>query len=305
MNMNNRLLKIFIEVYEKLNMTQASESLFISQPSVSQAIKELEEFYETKLFERYPKKLYPTPEGDVLYNYSQQILGLYDEARKEILSMDDKGSIAIGANISAGTVLISGYIDEFHKVYPNVKVRVCVAGSAILSQKLYHNEIDLALMEDLMFDNHLIQEPFYKDRIVFVCSPENPLAGRKDLGFADLEEESFLLRSKGVGARDKFDYLMKLHDVSIEPLWESTNTSALVNAAKADYGIAVLPYLMVKKELENGSLAELDLHDDTFLRNLNVTYSKNKVFNKWTKEFIRVVRSEKNTELSGEKGVSE
>ena len=290
--MNNRLLSIFIEVYEKLNMTKASEALFISQPSVSQAIKELEDYYGTKLFERYPKKLYPTPEGNVLYNYSQQILGLFDEAQKEILSIDNKGSIAVGANISAGTVLISDYIDQFHLVYPNVKVRVCVAGSAVLSQMLYSNELDLALMEDLIFDHRLIQEPFYQDRIVFVCAPSNPLVGRKNLSFTDLEKESFLLRSKGVGARDKFDYLMKLHDISIEPLWESTNTTALVNAAKANYGIAVLPYLMVKNDLKDGSLAELDLHDEAFLRNLNITYYKDKVFNKWTKEFIRVVRAE-------------
>ena len=71
--MNNRLFNIYTVVYEKRNMTQAAESLFISQPSVSQAIRELEEYYGTKLFERYPKKLYPTPEGDVLYNYCVQI----------------------------------------------------------------------------------------------------------------------------------------------------------------------------------------------------------------------------------------
>lgn len=73
--MNNRHMKIFVQVYEKLSMTLAAEALYISQPSVSQAIKELEEYYGVRLFERYPKRLYPTPEGDLLYNYCRQILG--------------------------------------------------------------------------------------------------------------------------------------------------------------------------------------------------------------------------------------
>lgn len=289
--MNNRLFNIYTVVYEKRNMTQAAESLFISQPSVSQAIRELEEHYGTKLFERYPKKLYPTPEGDVLYNYCVQILKLYEEAKKEILSMDDRGSIAVGANISAGTVLIGKYIERFHETYPNIKVRVYVAGSARLSEMLYGNEIDLALMEDLVFENHLVQEAFFKDEIVFVCSPENPLAEKKDLSIADLKNEEFLLRTKGVGVRDKFDYLMNLYDISVEPLWESTNTRALINAAEAGYGLAVLPSLLVRKEIEEGKLVSLDIRDDSLLRNINITYYKNKVFNKWTKAFISAVRA--------------
>lgn len=289
--MNNRHLSIFTVVYEKRNMTQAAESLFISQPSVSQAIRELEEYYGTKLFERYPKQLFPTPEGDVLYNYCQQILGLYEEARKEILAMDDRGSIAVGANVSVGTVLIEEYIEKFHEDYPNIKVRVFVAGSARLSEMLYRNEIDLALMEDLIFENHLVQESFYRDEIFFLSSPDHPLAGKKELRITDLKDEDFLLRTRGAGVRDKFDYLMNLYDIAVEPAWESTNTRALINAAKAGYGIAVLPSLLVRKELGEESLVTLDVRDNSLVRNLSITYYKNKVFNKWTRSFISAVKT--------------
>lgn len=288
--MSNRHLKIFLTVYKFMNMTLAAESLFISQPSVSQSIKELESYYGVRLFERYPKKLYPTPEGDLLYAYAQQILGLYEKVKEEIHFLSDKVTIRVGANISAGTVLIRKYIDKFHEKYPDAKVEVKVTGSSKLKRMIMEHEIDFALMEDLVHDTNLIQEPFYHDRIVLVCSPENELAKRRGLKFSDIEGYDFLLREKGVGVRDKFDQIMMLHDMHIEAAWESSNTRALVNAAQEDYGIAVLPYLLVKDYIENGSVAMLDVDDGALNRNLNIVYHKDKIFNKWTDEFISIVR---------------
>lgn len=289
--MNNRHMKIFVHVYEKLSMTLAAEALYISQPSVSQAIKELEEYYGVRLFERYPKRLYPTPEGDLLYNYCRQILGLYDEAKKDILSLTGKAAISVGANISAGTVLIEKYIDRFHEKYPDVRVFVKVAGSSALTNMLTRHQLDFALIEDLIFDTKLIQKPFYNDRIVFICSPDDPMASKKNIKFDDLRGRDFLLRNRGVGVRDKFDYLMKLHDIEVEPLWESANTKALINAAKAGYGIAVLPYLLVREDIESGNVAQMDVESEALTRKLNITYHKDKIFNKWSKELIDIIES--------------
>lgn len=289
--MNNRHMKIFVQVYEKLSMTLAAEALYISQPSVSQAIKELEEYYGVRLFERYPKRLYPTPEGDLLYNYCRQILGLYDEAKKDILSLTGKTTISVGANISAGTVLIEKYIDRFHEKYPDVRVFVKVAGSSALTNMLTRHQLDFALIEDLIFDTKLIQKPFYNDRIVFICSPDDPMASKKNIKFDDLRGRDFLLRNRGVGVRDKFDYLMKLHDIEVEPLWESANTKALINAAKAGYGIAVLPYLLVREDIESGNVAQMNVESEALTRKLNITYHKDKIFNKWSKELIDIIES--------------
>lgn len=292
--MKNRHLKIFITVYKYMNMTMAAESLFVSQPSVSQAIKELEAYYGAKLFERYPKKLYPTPEGTLLYEYATQIFGLYDKVKEEIKFMTDNVTIKVGANISAGTVLIRDYIDKFHEVFPRVKIEVKVTGSSKLKQKLIEHEIDLALMEDLICDTNLIQEPFYHDRIVLVCSPKNELAHKKDLKFTQLAGNDFLLREKGVGVRDKFDYLMMLNDIKIEPLWESSNTRALINAAHEDYGVAVLPHLLVKDDIKSGYVAELDVKEEALNRNFNIVYHRDKIFNKWAAEFVRIIKESGN-----------
>ncbi len=288
--MSNRHLKIFLTVYKFMNMTMAAESLFISQPSVSQAIKELEAYYGVRLFERYPKKLYPTAEGELLYAYAQQILGLYEKVKEEIHFLSDMATIKVGANISAGTVLIRKYIDRFREKYPDAKIEVKVTGSSKLKRMIMEHDIDFALMEDLVHDTNLIQEPFYNDKIVLVCSPENELAERSGLKFLDLENCEFLLREKGVGVRDKFDYIMMLNNMKVDVVWESSNTQALINAAEEDYGIAVLPYLLVKDDIEKGTVAKLDVDDDALNRNLNIVYHRDKIFNKWTEEFVGIVR---------------
>lgn len=289
--MNSRHLRIFVRVYEEKNMTMAAESLFISQPSVSQAVKELEEHYGVRLFERYPKQLFPTAEGDLLYRYAKQVFGLMQEIEKEIPALSEKGTISIGANISAGTVLLRKYVKKFSEEFPEAKVRVTVAGSARLKSMIYDHSIDLALVEDLSSDLSLIQEPFYRDRIVLVCSPDNPLADRMALSLRDLEGQDLLLRSRGVGVRDKFDYIMNVYDMEAEPLWESTNTEALINAARDGLGIAVLPYLLVREAIEDGSVKLLDVREDLLNRNLNIVYHKDKIFNGWLSRFAEIVRT--------------
>ena len=289
---SSRHLKIFIEVYEKKNMTMAAESLYVSQPSVSQAIKELEEDYGTRLFERYPKMLYPTPQGDLLYRYAKQIAGLYEEAEREVGNTLGSGIINIGANISAGTVLVRNYIDSFHRLYPDVKVGVKVMGSSRLVEMIRDHSIEFAIMEDLVHDTTLIQEQFYNDRIVIIASPDNPLSKRRSLKTDDLIGSDFLLREKGVGVRDKFDYMVKLRGYDIEPLWECANTRALINAAKAGYGLAVLPYLLVMEESEKGEIVILNVQDDFLNRNLNLVYHKDKIFNQWTQELMNIIRGD-------------
>lgn len=293
--MKRRHLNIFVSVYEHLNMTAAAEDLYISQPSVSQVIKELEQYYQVRLFERYPKSLFPTAEGELLYKYAKQILGLFDEAEKEIRYISERATITVGANISVGTVLMRRYIDRFAEKYPSIRVDVRVAGSARLSKMIFDHQIDFALMEDLVRETNLVQIPFYHDRIVLTAAPDHPKAKKKHLRLEDFAGEQMLLRDRGAGVRDKFDQLMNLRGIQIEPAWQASNTGSLINAAAAGYGVAVLPYLLVKEKLDSGELVMLDVKDKDLKRDLNITYHKEKIFNKWVEEFIDVI---KNDELS-------
>ncbi|KIR01349.1 putative transcriptional regulator [Lachnospiraceae bacterium TWA4] len=289
---SKRQLEIFIAVYEENSMTKAGKRLYMSQPAISQVIREIEEFYGTAMFTRIGTKLYVTQAGEKFYDYAKRILHLFEDMDKELSAQDEATSrIRIGCNISAGTVLVRDYIKEFNKRYPSIKVFVKTSRSTVLENELFHNQLDFAIMEDLMRDaKGLIQEPYHKDRIVIVASPNHPLCQKDEISIWDLKDENWLLRESGAGVRDKIDSILKLNDIYIEPLWESSTTKALVNAVMDGFGISVLPYLLIKKYLESRALKELVIKDIALDRNLNIVYHKDKLFTKPMREFIEIMK---------------
>ncbi len=287
--MTKRHLMIFSAVYDQKSMTRAAETLFMTQPAVSQAIRELEEHYSVKLFERFSRRLYVTPAGEELYHFAKDILHLFDDV-EERLGEEGLTVIRVGANLSAGTALLGHWIDQFCKSHPRTKVKVRVSGSKRLLRLLGENEIDFALLEDTVLSQDVTRIPFYRDRLVMVAAPNSPFAGRP-LCFEELKETDFLLREPGAGVRDLFDYQMLLRNIHIDPLWESSSTTTLVEAAHAGYGVSIQPYLLVKKYLDSGYLAELSVTDLSLERNLNIVCHKNKILSRETEDLIHMIRA--------------
>ncbi|MCR5666054.1 MAG: LysR family transcriptional regulator [Eubacterium sp.] len=294
---SNRQLEVFVTVYEEKSMTNAGKKLFMTQPAVSQAIREIETYFDVILFERVGSKLYVTQSGETMYYYAKRIFTLFEEMDSEMRNVQGVREITVGVNISAGTELIRRYIDGFEKEYPQIKVRVKVSRSSVLEKMLKEQELDIAIWEDLTKKaDYLIQEPYYKDKIAVVAAKDSPLAKKKDLVLKDLANEPFLLRERGAGVREKFEQLTRLNDIDIEILWESTSTKALVKATQDGYGIAVLPYLLVRDYIEEGSLVELDITDVSLKRNLNIVYHKDKIFSQPLQRFVDIIRADGETD---------
>lgn len=291
-----RQLEIFTAVYEEGSMTAAAKKIHLSQPAISQTIKEIEDQYDSKLFERFGSKLFTTQAGTVLYDYSQKITGLYRELNDALKLNDGVSEIRVGANISAGTAQLINLIQSFNELHPNVAVKPMVFQAPVLINSLLRNELDLALIEDqreLSALTDFVVEPYYKDRIVVVSSKKNAFAG-KTVKLKELENETFLFREKGAGVRDMFDNILKLKGLHVNVGWECTSTEAIADAVKQDMGIAVLPYLLVKRYIDKNQMKEINISDVWLSRNLNIVYHKDKVLTEPLKDFMRLVREIKN-----------
>lgn len=286
--MTIRHLRIFITVYEEGNMTVAAEKLFMTQPSVSQAIKELENYYGVLLFERLAKKLYVTESGEKLYQYASHIIKLFDELADSLKENALHQKLLIGANYTVGDVLIHKYIKSFKTSYPDAEIMVTVNKSAILLEMLRKSELDLALVEEVSNAPDMIQDFFYDDKIVVVTYPDHPLSAKRELTAHDLVGEHLLLRERGAGVRNLFELRMMQNGLTVEPYWESTSTTALINAAKNKIGLAVLPYQLVKEDILSGSLKELKVRDMELSRKLTIVYHKNKFITTAMQDFIKV-----------------
>ena len=290
--LSTRQLVIFSAVYEEGSMTAAAGKIHMSQPAVSQTIREIEEEYGTEVFERYGSRLFVTDAGEILYGYAKRILNLYRDLDQEIRQNDGVREIRVGGNISAGTAQMTGLVTRFCQLYPDIHVKVMVFQAPVLLRALQRNELDLALVEDQKDRNYwgeLILEPYYHDRIIVIGSPDHPFAG-KTVRLQDLSEETFLFRERGAGVRDMFDSILNLRKMSVKVGWECTSTDALVEAVRLKMGIAVLPYLLVKKRLDAGEIREIRLSDVSLERRLNIARHKDKVLTKPLRDFMELVR---------------
>lgn len=287
-NMTIRHLKIFIAVYNERNMTVAANKLFITQPSVSQAIKELENYYGVELFERISNKLYVTESGKKVYQYAKHIMKLFDELEDGLKENAPKKKLIVGANYTVGVVLIHKYIKKFNSLYPNSEIKVIVNKASILKEMLRKNELDLALIEETKNESDFIEDFFYNDRIVVVADPQHPLFHQNEITAYDVVNEHLLLREKGAGVRNLFELKMNQIGLVIEPYWESTSTTALINAAENKIGIAVLPFELVKDHIDSGCLRELKVKDIDLSRKLIVIYHKDKFLTSAMKDFIEI-----------------
>lgn len=286
--MTLRHLTIFTTVYKTLNMTSAARKLYMTQPSVSQAIKELETFYEKKLFERLSQKLYITEAGHCLYEYANKMIALYEESIIKIRSENLIEKIRVGGNYTMGINMLGTITDDFYANYPKVEISVIINKSSFIKDLLRSNELDLALVEESfsMTDTDMIQQPFYQDRIVAVVSPSHTLAGADTVFLSNVANERFLTREKGVGAREMFEGIMIASGYPFSPAWESISATSLINECKKNVGIAILPYEAVKEQLMRGELMELHIKDVNLSRNLVIMFHKSKCLTANIQNFI-------------------
>lgn len=290
--MTLRHMQIFAAVCDCQSATAAAEKLGIAQPAVSFAIKELEDHYGVRLFDRISHRLLITAEGKELLRFARQILSLFDAAECDIKNWDSFGLLRVGSSITIGTCLMPEYVKRFHSAYPNIKVRVTIDNSAVIEKKVLENQMDFALIEGTVHSDQIVFREFMKDELVVVCGADSAFAGRTELSLEELPGLPFLLREKGSGTRELFDSTMLIHNLSIEPIWESISTQAIIKAVAAGHGLSVLPYRLVKPDLDRRNIKQLTLKDIRFRRAFYLIYYKNKFLTKSAKEFIALCKNQ-------------
>lgn len=275
--MTLRHIKIFLAVCEHENsVTKAAEALFMSQPAVSLALKELEKYYGVLLFERISRQLFITEAGKQMREYAVHISSLFDNMEKGLRDWDSIGILRIGSSITIGSQFMPGYISAYQHLYPGIDVRVCINSSELLEQSLHTNGLDFALIEGAVHSSNLICEPYMDDSLVAVCSVNGPFSYGEHISIEQFKKQRFLLREKGSGTREEFDSATEAAGFSVLPVWEATSTTALVNAVIHGLGVAVLPRRMVIGPLERGLISIFHVDGINLQRQFLIVYHKNK-----------------------------
>lgn len=197
------------------------------------------------------------------------------------------GQLLIGSSITIANSLLCECLLHYKQLYPKRKTQVLIENSQILETAVIENKIDIALMEGIPTHTQLKTIPFFQDELAIICANDHKLAEKPYITLEDIAEEEFLLREKGSGTRDIVDSIMKVHNLQIHPIWESASTRALVKGVQHGFGISILPYQMVKDELNNKFVTRLMLKDISLERKYYIIYHVNKHLHSGLLDFIK------------------
>ena len=283
--MTLRHLHIFVTVLQAGGITRAALMLHVSQPSVSLAIRELEEHYGVRLFERTGRNVVPTECGKAFYGYALHIVSLFRDMEKNMESWDETGILRIGTSITIGTHVLPALLLACRERFPGLHTEVVIHNSSTIERFATDNSIDIGLIENAPQHPDILCRPFRKDRLCGIAPAGHPLAGRNDVTIAELAKYPLLLREKGSGGREILDACFSLEQLHVRPLWESVSNQAIIRGVAAGLGVSVLPCLLVQKDILEGSVAAFDLRPELG-RDFNIIYHKRKYLTAPMRNFI-------------------
>ncbi len=166
--MTIRHLKIFIAVSETRSMSAAANRLYLTQPTVSQTIHDLEEHYQVKLFERLHKKLFITQEGQQLLNLARMAVSNFDNLELSMRRFQERMPMRIGSSLTVGTCLMSSVIADLEEEHPEMDIYSFVSNTAEIEQRLLRRELDAAVVEGIIESPELVCVPIVEDSLVLV-----------------------------------------------------------------------------------------------------------------------------------------
>lgn len=286
--MTLRHLRIFIEVCDSGGMTAAAEKLYMAQPSVSQAIAELEGHYNVKLFERLGRKLYITAAGNRLLSYARHIINLNERLEREIRVISENGILRVGASVTVGTCILSEVIKAFLNRCLNVEVTTTVDNTKVIEEMILFDKIDIGLVEGFIHSSDIIEEPFYDDELVLICHSKHPWTVKGYIAAEELDGCPFIIREKGSGTRELFEAEMAVAGLKWTTVGVYNNAEAIKNAVAAEMGVAVISRLAVEREVQRGDIKIVEIKGLHFMRKFNLVYHKNKFFSNALLKFKEV-----------------
>lgn len=288
--MDLRHFRIFLTVCEAGTMTRAAKILFMTQPSVSQVISELEKEYGVLLFERLNRRLYLTAAGEKLRSYASHILNLAKQAKMELADLGAGGSIRIGASLTIGAHLLPGIVNAYRAEMPNVEIFTLVDNTSVIEKMILEDDLDVGLVEGPIYSPYIQSEKFSDDDLIIICGPGHPLWGKEKIEIDDLAGKAFIIREPGSGTRDIFERVMSGVGANWKIAGVYNNTEAIKQAVRGNLGLAVVPKIAVEEEIERGLVMEIGVKDLNLKRKFDLLYHRDKFFTTAIQTFIRTCK---------------
>lgn len=270
-------LKIFHTVAQVKSFTKAAEILGLTQPAITFQMKNLEEEFRTRFFNRDQNRITLTETGKILCRYAEKILSEYEGANIEIAEVTGVlgGEIRIGVASLLGKYLLPKLIGMFKQKYPSIKIVMLVGDSAELIQKIQEHTVDLIIVSEPVSLKNFIVKPFIDDEIVVIVHPEHKWAMRDHIEIEDFLSEPFIAREPGSGLREVYKNFLGSRNIGLKNLnvvMTLGSSEALKSAVESGVGYSIISNMAVKREMELGLLKQVPVKGMSLKRRFLIVY---------------------------------
>ncbi|MES9971511.1 MAG: selenium metabolism-associated LysR family transcriptional regulator [Candidatus Thiodiazotropha sp.] len=261
--MADRRLQVFHTVARLLSFTKAAETLHMTQPAVTFQVRQLEEYFNTRLFDRTHNRISLTEAGERVYEYADRIFDLYADMENSVREMtgEIRGALTIGASTTIAEYMLPALLGDFGARYPEVTIHLRVSNSEGIVSMVENNTIDLGVVEAPVGNKNLVVEMCREDHLVAIVPPNHDLANLESVEIRRLLEYPFICREEGSGTREVINEYLDNNscDAALNISMELGSPEAVKGAVEAGMGVSVVSRATIQKELKLDTLRAINL----------------------------------------------
>jgi DNA-binding transcriptional LysR family regulator len=292
--MADRRLQVFHAVATHLSFTKAAEALFMTQPAVTSQIRQLEEHFNTRLFDRGQGRISLTAAGHLALEYAERILEVSAELDTRLQEMSGQlgGPLLIGASTTIADYLLPRVLGAFKVRFPTVVPRLFVGNSEGVQNRVAERSLDIGFIEG---DSHLpalAADVCCEDELQVTCAPSHPMAKLKSATPDSLTRYPNISREPGSGTREVIDHYLLMAGVSpdaLQRVMELGSPEALKRLVATGLGFSIMSRATVINEIRLGQLVQVPL-SPRLNRSMSVVYPKERIHSQLVSSFIQFAK---------------
>jgi DNA-binding transcriptional LysR family regulator len=287
-------LAVFCKVIDLKSFTRAAEAMLLSQPTISEHIRSLEQESGQRLINRLGREIRASEAGNILYGYAQKMLRLQQEALETLghYSGNLAGRMAIGAGTIPGAYILPKKIGTFKKSYPDITITLRISGSRTIANEILSGELEMGILGAQWRENGLIWQEIFSDELILTVAATHPWAIQRQITLEQLAEEPFIMRDHSSGTRHAVAQILGQHGLNparLNVVAEMGTTEAVRQSIKASIGVSILSSLAVRDDITHGSLAEVAIQGVKMIRPFYMVTRKNQALSPLCTAFIQTL----------------
>lgn len=300
--MTFRQVEIFLAVADARNFTRAAEALHLSQSTLSQHVRELEDELGVRLFDRLGRAVTLTEAGRLLQDHATRLTATLVSARR---SMDElkgleRGSLVIGASTTPGIYVLPAVVAAFRRRYPGIDVSLRIANSAVIEERIRADAVDLGIVGGhILRSNERCVATGLLDELLLIVAPTHPWAKRREVAPRELAGVQLLMREQGSATRQVTERTLRQAGVSFMPSMELDHIEAIKQAVMAGLGVAFVSTYAIRGELATHRLRALRLRGLRVRRHFHVIHNEARTLTASGRAFMAMLEQSPNTRRAG------